>query len=181
MAGAIGQDISSGVLQLMFARPVTRPCYVFSRWFAAGAGGGALLLVQMVLACGFLLARGLRPDFAELLPAALAGIVLAFTASAVIVMLSSLASGLGDMALYFVATLVLTGSGQVARWKGWSVVERLADELGHVLAPQLHLAWLAGRGAPSWFELVSVLSTLTLSLAVAMLVVNRKELSYAAG
>ena len=31
-AGTIGQDVSSGVLQLLFARPVRRSEYVLSRW-----------------------------------------------------------------------------------------------------------------------------------------------------
>src|SRR5262249_47296609 len=43
-AGAIGQDISSGTLQLLLARPVTRPGYVMSRWIAAGFGASVLYI-----------------------------------------------------------------------------------------------------------------------------------------
>jgi ABC-type transport system involved in multi-copper enzyme maturation permease subunit len=35
-AGSIGQDVSSGTLQLLLARPVTRPQYVVNRWLGAG-------------------------------------------------------------------------------------------------------------------------------------------------
>ena len=34
--GMIGQDLSSGVLQLLFARPVRRAEYVVSRWLGVG-------------------------------------------------------------------------------------------------------------------------------------------------
>ncbi|TMQ71594.1 MAG: hypothetical protein E6K81_09690, partial [Candidatus Eisenbacteria bacterium] len=40
--GMIGQDVSSGVLQLLFARPVRRPEYVWSRWLATGLAATAV-------------------------------------------------------------------------------------------------------------------------------------------
>src|SRR4029079_16239697 len=38
-AGIIGLEASTGVLQLVFARPVTRAEYVLSRWLAAVIAG----------------------------------------------------------------------------------------------------------------------------------------------
>ena len=70
-AGAIGQDVSSGVLHLTFARPVTRSSYVLSRWGAAAAGGFALALARLLLACALLSLRGAAPGPAELGAAAL--------------------------------------------------------------------------------------------------------------
>ena len=52
-AGIIGQDMSSGTLQLLFARPVTRGEYVLSRWLGASLGASCLVLAQ--LAIGLLL------------------------------------------------------------------------------------------------------------------------------
>jgi len=51
-AGAIGQDVSSGVVQLTFARPVVRWRYVIARWLGAtllaGAAGVALVVAGMI-------------------------------------------------------------------------------------------------------------------------------------
>ncbi len=179
-AGAIGQDVSSGVLQLTLARPVTRSAYVTSRWFAAGAGGAALALAQLAGAALLLAVRGAAPAGLELLAAALTDLVAAFTGAAVIVALSACVGGLGDVALLVLALM----SAQVGRWiatfRGWTFVVGALAELDRTLQPQLHLEWIAGRGVPEWTGLVAALSTIALGLAVAILVVNRRELSYAA-
>ena len=52
-AGSIGRDLSSGVLALLFARPIVRTTYVIAKWtavsLAAGTLGCATLIVQAVL------------------------------------------------------------------------------------------------------------------------------------
>jgi ABC-type transport system involved in multi-copper enzyme maturation permease subunit len=181
-AGAIGQEIASGVLTLTFARPITRSAYVLSRWLAAGALASGLALAQLAMGAAIVLARGgAAPAAGDLAAYALEGVLLAFTGSAVLVMLSSIATGLGDVGLWVTGIFLgkmVEGLGQI---KEWPVVVRAAQEVQGFLYPQVRLGWLFGHGDPSWFALVSVVSTLALSLAVAVMVVNRKELSYAAG
>ena len=53
-AGAIGQDVSSGVLQLLLARPITRPEYVTSRWLAVAIGAGCDFLTPIGHQCNTL-------------------------------------------------------------------------------------------------------------------------------
>ena len=48
-AGAIGQDVASGVLQLVFARPVARAEYVLARWLACVLGASTLCALQLIL------------------------------------------------------------------------------------------------------------------------------------
>jgi ABC-type transport system involved in multi-copper enzyme maturation permease subunit len=181
-AGAIGQEVASGVLTLTFARPITRTTYVLSRWFGAGALGAGIGLAQLTLGLAIVVMRsGPAPAAGDLAALALETVTLAFTGAAVLVMLSSVANGLGDVGLWalglFTASM-LEGLGQI---KNWPALVRAAQELEHVFFPRLRLGWLFGHGDVSWFTLVSVLSTLALSLALAVWIVNRKELSYAAG
>jgi hypothetical protein len=179
-AGAIGQDVSSGVLQLTFARPVKRSTYVLSRWFAAGAGGAVLGLLQLAATALLLGARGAWPGPLPLVSLALGDIVMAFTAAAVMVGLSSLVGGLGDLALFALATISLQLASGVAGLRGWTLAHTLLDEAQRTLQPRVDFAWLAGQGAPAWTDLVTAVSTTALFLLVAIVVLNRKELSYAA-
>ena len=52
-------------------------------------------------------------------------------------------------------------------------------ELGRFISPQFQLSALWAAGGVPWFDLVSYLSTVTLSVAVAVVVLNRCEISYA--
>lgn len=181
-AGAIGQEVSSGVLTLTFARPVTRASYVFSRWAGAGGFAAALGFAQVALGLMALAARGGALPGAPFVAAlALECVLNAFTAAAVLVMLSSLASGLGDVALLAMGVTVSAFAGMVGQARQWPVLERAAQEVQLTLMPSVRVGWLFGHGDPQAYALVALVSTLAGSLAVAVWVVNRKELSYAAG
>jgi ABC-type transport system involved in multi-copper enzyme maturation permease subunit len=181
-AGAIGQEVSSGVLTLTFARPVSRATYVLSRWAGAGGFAAALGLAQVAGGLMAIAARGgPMPRGADLAALAIECVLLAFTASAVMVMLSSLVNGLGDVGVWAIGSILSAFAGAIAQAKNWTVLARAAQEVQLVLVPKLHVGWIFGAGDVQVFALVSVLSTLTASLAVAVWVVNRKELSYAAG
>jgi hypothetical protein len=178
-AGAIGQDVSSGVLQLTFARPVSRPSYVTSRWFAAGAGGFAIALVQLALAMLVLAARGAMPGAPLLFVMALTSLVAAFTGAAVMIAFSSLVNGLGDVAIFAMAFIGLPIARTIAAGRGWYMAASAIGELSRTLQPSPDLGWIAGLGTPQWTDLATASSTITLALAVAIVAVNRKELSYA--
>jgi len=178
--GAIGQDVSSGVLQLLFARPVRRSEYVLSRWLAVGIGASALALVQVTLAWGILAGRGAPPTPQEVALFAAGRILETFGVAAVIVLLSSLIAGYGDLAIYILATMTAGMIGMVGQFKSAPLLVRAGEELHGFLVPRIDLAQ-ALVGSPPWFEITSWLSTVTLCLALAILVMNRKELSYASG
>lgn len=181
-AGAIGQEVASGVLTLTFARPLTRTSYVLSRWLGAGAMGAALGLAQLVLCLVVVgLRSGAAPATGDLAAFALEAVLLPFTGAAVFVLLSSIANGLGDVGLWALGLFAGNLLATLGKFKQWPAVERTGQELGEFLYPHLRLGWLFGNGDPSWFALVSALSTVALCLAVAAWIVNRKELSYAAG
>lgn len=178
-AGLIGQDVSSGTLPLLLARPVTRPSYVASRWAGATLGTAILIGLQALTAIALISVRGAHVPWRDAALFLGNGILTAAGTSALLVLLSSLMNGLGDLGLL----LLLSISGQVIRMAGmlrsWAWLVRAGDELGRFVQPKLNLSPFFGPAPVSWFEVVSYFSTVALCLALAMVVVNRKELSYA--
>jgi ABC-type transport system involved in multi-copper enzyme maturation permease subunit len=177
-AGMIGQDTASGVLQLLFARPVRRDVYAISRWFAASRAATVMAVVQVGLAALVLAARGARPEAGDVAIAWANHVTSAFGPTAPLLALSALVPGLGDLGLMLLI-YVFAGILQMA---GGAMNQANVSQLGHVmqdfLNPMIDFHQVLGP-AISWNEIVSYLSTVTLSLALAIVVLNRKELSYA--
>jgi len=177
-AGMIGQDLSSGTLQLLFARPITRTEYLISKWAAAALATIGVVVVQVGLAVMIMVSRGAPPEARDALMFFANDVLLAVGVTAVMALLSSLVPGLGDLGvlvLAFFSSLVLQGIGGI---KSWPAATRAATELQQFMNPQVDLAALV-HGPVPWFSIVSYVSTVTLSLALAIVVLNRRELSYA--
>jgi len=179
-AGAVGQDVSSGTLQLLLVRPVSRPSLVVSRWLAATLAATAIVVALLVLATLAMVVRGTHPDALDLIRMVLEAACNAAGSAAVILMLSTLVGGLGDVALYMAALFVGQMFSTLAEFKHWDWLSRACEELQGALMPTLSWAWLVFHAPPSWFALASWASTVTLALAVGIARLNRRELSYAA-
>jgi len=176
-AGILGQESSSGVFQLLFARPVRRWEYVVSRWLAVSAGACALVIVQVALVCLVLASKGL-PESHELLILVAEQMLSAIGTTSVILLYSSFLSGVGDVLgilMTAIAGQVLNGIGQLRQSEA---MVRVATEITRFVTPQLALGSQWSSGVP-WFDLFSYLSTVTLSVAVAVVALNRREISYA--
>lgn len=179
-AGMIGQDVSSGVLQLVLARPVRRWEYVVSRWLAAAFGASLASLAQIGLAWIFMASRGHAPEPAAVALFAAGRELEIFGVAAVMALLSSLAGGLGDIALYVLLNIAGGICVMVGQFSRSSAVLWTGQELGALLTPRIELAQIAGGVVP-WLEIATYASNLSLCLLVAVVLVNRKELSYASG
>jgi ABC-type transport system involved in multi-copper enzyme maturation permease subunit len=180
-AGMIGQDLSSGVLQLLFARPVRRPEYVVSRWLGVGAAAAALGLLQLGIACALLAARGAVPTAQDILMFGGGRVLESFGGAAVLALFSSLIGGFGDLGIYLLVNLgagIVQMVGQVRQWL-W--LARAGAEVSAALTPTIDLVRLVTTAPMPWFPIVSYASTVVLCLALAIVVVNRRELSYASG
>lgn len=180
-AGMIGQDISSGVLQLLFARPVRRPDYVMSRWLGVAIAASAVALLQLGAAVALMAARDAVPAAQEVLLYGAGRVLESFGLAAVLALLSSLIPGFGDLALYLLLTMTAGGVQLAGRMKGWAWADRLGSELLSSLQPTIDVARLLHASPLPWFPIVSYASTVTLCLVLAIVAVNRKELSYASG
>jgi hypothetical protein len=173
-AGSIGRDLTSGVLPLLFTRPLTRATYVLAKWLAvssvAAIGGLLALVIQALL----LSHRGFGPAGSAIGAALFGAVSTAAGIAAVLVFLSTLVSGFGDLGLWMILRLAGFLAG---RWLG----PRFTEEWGALVTPSLSWETLSGWDAGAWFRLVSYLSTVTLFLCLAVVVANHKEVSYATG
>jgi len=180
-AGAIGQDVSSGTLQLLLVRPVSRPSLLVHRWLASVLGAVGMVVAILALGTLALLARGMHPDGLDLVRILLESVSSAAGYAAVVVALSALVGGLGDVALWFLTFIFAQMLSGIAMFEHWDWLGRASTELQGVLAPTLSWAWLVHGSPPPLFALASWASTVTLALAVGITRLNRRELSYAAG
>jgi ABC-type transport system involved in multi-copper enzyme maturation permease subunit len=178
-AGMIGQDLSSGTLQLLLARPVTRAQYVISRWGAVAIGTLVITVLQTLVAALIMALRGAPVPWGEAALHLGNSALLALGTAAVMALLSSLAAGLGDLGLLFMVFLSAQVLEKLGIFKSWEWLVRGAGELLRVLKPELDLAPFFHGGPVAWFAVVSYLSTVTLCLGLAVVVMNRRELSYA--
>ena len=178
-AGMIGQDLSSGTLQLLLARPVTRAQYVFSRWGAVAAGTFLIMVLQALVAALIMALRGVPVPWVEAAQFLANGALLALGTAAVMALLSSLAAGIGDLGLLFLVFISAQVLEKLGMFKSWDWLVRGAGELLRVLKPQLDVAPLFHGDPVAWFAVVSYLSTVTICLGLAVVVMNRRELSYA--
>ena len=180
-AGMIGQDVSSGVLQLLCARPVRRSEYVLSRWMGVALAGIGISLVQLAIASAFLAARGFAPPPQQMALFAATRTLECVGLAAVLALLSSLIGGLGDLALYLLAGLAGNALSLASQVKQWTWLHRIAAQFMESLTPTIDLHRLLMTTPMPWFPIVAYASTVALCLALAIVVVNRKELSYASG
>lgn len=178
-AGMIGQDLSSGTLQLLLARPVTRARYVFSRWGAVAAGTFLITVLQALVAALIMALRGAPVPWGEAALFLGNNALLALGTAAVMALLSSLAAGIGDLGLLFLVFISAQVLEKAGMFKSWDWLALGAGELLRALKPELDLAPFFHGGPVAWLAVVSYLSTVTLCLGLAVVVMNRRELSYA--
>jgi ABC-type transport system involved in multi-copper enzyme maturation permease subunit len=180
-AGAIGQDVSSGTLQLLLVRPVSRPSVLLHRWLVSVIAAVGITIVLLLLATLALLAHKTQPNALDLVRMVLEAACSAAGSAAVMVMLSTLVGGIGDVGLFVAAMIVTQMFSGLAMLEHWEVLARACNEVQGVLSPQLSWAWMLHGTPLSWFAITSWASTVTLALAVGIARFNRRELSYAAG
>jgi hypothetical protein len=173
-AGLIGRDVSSGTLALVFTRPVRRWQYVVSRWLAAAAPATVLSVVHLAVQFFVLASRGHGVPARSLLDKAVEASSGCFGLSVVLLALSAVAPGMADLGLWLAVRLGidLTHFVGAPQW--------LREQLEAASLPTLQGAVVAAGGTAAWSALASYGSDLTLFLALAIWLVNRKEISYAA-
>jgi ABC-type transport system involved in multi-copper enzyme maturation permease subunit len=178
--GMIGQDVSSGVLQLLLARPVKRSEYVLHRWLGVALGASAASLLQILFAWALFAARGEAPDLGAVAVFLAGREIEIFGVAGVMALFSSLIGGVGDLALYMMVNLLGFAVKMVGSLRSSGVLMWIGQELGDLVSPRIELAQIVA-GSPSWFAIATFASNLTLCLLLAIWAMNRKELSYASG
>jgi ABC-type transport system involved in multi-copper enzyme maturation permease subunit len=178
-AGIIGQDLSAGVLQLMFARPVTRMSYVVNRWLGCVALAVAMTAFQVLSGWLILQTRGMPMEAGGALAYGATQVLAAIGIVSVLTLFSALIGGFGDLGLYLLATIfggVMGAGGQIT---GTTWARRTGEEIGRFLSPGLNIERLIATDPVSWFQIVSFVSTIVICITAAVWRMNRRELSYA--
>jgi ABC-type transport system involved in multi-copper enzyme maturation permease subunit len=173
--GSIGRDLSSGTLALLFTRPLQRWLYVASRWLGAGIASTVASALHILIQFLILRSLGKAPPIADIAAMIFEATTTAFGLAAVIVLLSTLVPGLADVGLWIGIRVLLGLAG------GAGVPQRLREQLDALTSPELAWATIASGGTDAWFAMASYASNVSLCLALAVAVINRKELSYASG
>ncbi|NOT33517.1 MAG: hypothetical protein HOP12_05020 [Candidatus Eisenbacteria bacterium] len=177
-AGVIGQEVSSGVLQLVFARPVKRWEYVIGRWLGVALPASALAIVFVLSLAGVVSLSGGALEWKSVMRALLEAPFRVFGISAVLLMFSAAVKGLGDLAVWAMVGIVGGIVGGFGGSRGWKWLARAAEELGNFLSPCL--SWSGPFSGGTWplQDAVAWCSTVAICLTIAIVLVNRKELSY---
>jgi ABC-2 family transporter protein len=180
-AGMIGQDVSSGVLQLLLVRPIRRWEYVVSRWLAVAFASLGVALLQLACAWAILALRGYAPEPRAVGELAVAHLIVSFGGAATFTLLSALVTGLGDLGIWAVGAILAQATQGIGQMMQRPWVTRGGHELERLLSPAVDIAALFGRAPFPWYDAAAVVSNLAVCLVLAILLLNRKELSYASG
>jgi hypothetical protein len=157
---------------------VRRSEYVLSRWLSVAIAASGFAVLQIALAWMIVTARGAPLESNTVLLTMLQRVCEVIQITAVMAMFSSLVNGIGDLGLWFATTVFGAILQLAAQAKGWGWVGRVGTEINRIVGPDVGLVALAG-GTGGWSGLVTTLSIAGLALLIAVVLVNRKELSYA--
>jgi ABC-type transport system involved in multi-copper enzyme maturation permease subunit len=177
-AGLIGPDASAGILELVLTRPVSRSRYVLARWLSAVALTSAASLGQTLVMAGIKALYGHAPALSGIAGAGACQISVAIGVPAVLIALSSMTYGYGDLRLWVLCLIF----GEIVELGGktlhWPLISRLGTETERLLLPQIGPGALPSLLQFPWNTAIAWLSTVVLALAIAMAVLNRRELSH---
>jgi ABC-type transport system involved in multi-copper enzyme maturation permease subunit len=175
--GIDGSEIRSGVLQLVFVRPLTRSEYVWSKYFALLSIVFSFSFAMWIATCiSFLFLKSefiFQTAFTNLAD----HLIFAVGIAAVIVLFSCLLKGHGDIGLAVLLYLMVPVLSQTGRYFSFDLLVRASVELERFLNPSFSVRMF--ESGIWWFAIFSYFSTITLCLTLAIILLNRKELSYA--
>jgi ABC-type transport system involved in multi-copper enzyme maturation permease subunit len=179
-AGVIGRDISSGILPLIFSRPIRRWEYVISKWLAIASISSFIILA--LIGCHQLI---MHMKSAQLgLDIGLLDCVhitsRCFGTAGVMVLLSSIIAGYADIGFFLLFSMPIPILKGLA-YK-WEVPEMAAsaDTISTLLNPFLDLRTILYSNPICWQGIGAYLSIISFCLLGAVLLVNQKELTYGA-
>ena len=171
-AGIIGQDISRGVLQLLFVRPIKRANYILSKWLAISILGFSASLFQIAI-----LVLKLYIEQEKISGAALANVVvgrlfICLATAALLSLFSTLAPGMADIVIYLIIIMIVQGLRVLGQTYGFNFMVQLSYPLEFFVNPTINIH-------TTLTTLMACLFNISLCLLIASVVINRREISYA--
>ena len=177
--GVIGLEVSSGALGLTLTRPLARRTWVVSRWLAVASAAAALAAAQVLGHGALILARtGTMP--AEGLAIGTAEAVLAAAGvSTVLVLLSSLGASYADLVIWLSALIASWSAEAAGEVASLPSLVQAGQVLRRLVCPRIDLHRLLFSTRVPYAELLVYAATTVTALALAVVMLNRRELSYA--
>jgi ABC-type transport system involved in multi-copper enzyme maturation permease subunit len=194
--GVIGNQTSEGTLSLLLSRPVTVTRFVFSKWLAIAALASLVSLLQLAAELTVAVCR--TPaiiNWTDVGLNAFERLLMCLGVSALMILLSSLVSGIKDLGLVMLiyigekilqalsmlrVTDVPEGLMRASASALFPAVRVIAAVLNTIMQPGIDMSvLLAGLSIPI-SEITSYLAVIFVCLALAIFRLNRKELPYGA-
>ncbi len=193
-AGVIGREVQNGTIALVLARPISIATYVYSKWFAV-AFAASLCAVEAVF-CEHIISAVNCPALlwrTEFLTNGVERVLLCFGTAAFLILLSSMVSGLKDLALlagYGFTFMVFASVSSMVHHLcaaahfdpdlARGAFRAIEHVFGGIIFPYVQLSVFFSGDLFALGSIVSYLTLITCSLALAIKVLTRKEFSYAA-
>jgi ABC-type transport system involved in multi-copper enzyme maturation permease subunit len=183
-SGIIGRDISSGVAHLLFTRPIARADYILTKWVSLTAAVWFFQCLVLLVWCfgKWYYDRVPQPPTDLMLEFAVAA-WMAATLSTVVVLFSTIMSGMGDLALLLYIHVILLVLNI-------SHLKNHIHDLKKILVWILYALWPGVRSGykynntwhdgqmPVVGDFVTDSAIALLFLAAAVFLMSRKEIGY---
>lgn len=179
-SGAVSRDASSGALQMILARPISRTEYLGGRLLGVMAAYALFLAAATVFA--LVIASqygGTATLLSPALPRALLGALLdGLQVAVLLLLLSTLLPSYGDALAYIFLWIAFSAASGFATALGKADLARLARVAQENLLPEVRWdAMLAGHRVPAE-ALGRWVLAVTLSFVLAAVVLSRREFAY---
>lgn len=179
--GVIGLEISGGTLGLVFTRPITRASYVLGRWSGISAVAVLMSTAQLAIQAAEISAAGSAIPWRILFFGLLDRACLAVGVAAVFVMLSCLGSGITDLVCWAAVNVAADVLELCGRQINVAALTTSGKSLQFLANPRLDVYRFLFSVPLAWSDLFAYLSLVVLYLLAAVVLLNRRELSYATG
>lgn len=193
-SGVIGREVQNGTIALVLARPITIANYVVSKWFAVGFAA-SLCAVEAVF-CEHIISAVNCPSLLwapEFFANSIERIILCFGTAAFLVFLSSLVSGLKDLALLagFAFMFLLYSAFAHTVYQMASFVHLDHEYVLHfgriieslftaILFPYVPMSVFLSGSYFAYGPLIALFTLITCCLSCSIWVLTHREFSYAA-
>lgn len=178
-SGAVSRDASSGALQIILARPISRTEYLGGRLLGVMAAYATFLAAATIFALLLSLKLGGTAMLSPALPRAFAGALLdGLQVAALLLLFSTLLPSYGDALGYLFLWIAFSTATAIGTGLGNAGMAKAARTVQENLLPDVRWdAVLSGRHVPAE-ALGRWALAVTVCFALAAVVVSRREFSY---
>jgi ABC-type transport system involved in multi-copper enzyme maturation permease subunit len=194
--GTIGRQLHDGTMSLVLSRPITITQFVYSKWFAVGIASSITAVFQLLSELTVAYAQTPDINLSEAITNGVERVAVCFGLSAVLMLFSSMVTGVKDLGLYLMLFLASVGMEMVTELKPDSASNVLIKNaiefavycahslyglLNALLVPKMDLQMFLSTGIIPYAHVTLYLAIISASLSLAIYLLNRRDLPYGSG